>query len=152
MVRPRDIPEVTLIKGTEIYKKSYVLAGLCPQCQTQYSADRERVAGQTGSFDRVYINSAVYLKVGQNIWVDRVFSSVVLNAMDNFHASANAYTDFWNNTFGELCKGKPQYFTLPLFVQWTPSDFCRTLPFPTDPADSPSEFRWSPLEMTGFRY
>jgi len=107
MVRPRDIPEVTLIKGTEIYKKSYVLTGHCPQCQTQYSADRERVVGQTGSFDRVYLNSAVYLKVGQNIWVDRIFSSAVLNAMYNFHASANAYTDFWNNTFGELCKGKP---------------------------------------------
>ena len=27
--------------------------------------------------------------------------------MYNFHASANPYTDFWNNTFGELCKGKP---------------------------------------------
>jgi hypothetical protein len=49
----------------------------------------------------------VHLKVGHNIWVDRVFSSTVLNAMYNFHASANAYTDFWNNTFGELCKGKP---------------------------------------------
>jgi len=49
----------------------------------------------------------VYLKVGQNIWVDRVFLSAVLNAMYNFHASANAYTDFWNNTFGELCEGKP---------------------------------------------
>jgi hypothetical protein len=36
-VRPQDIPEVTLIKGTEIYKKSYVHTGLCPQCQTQYS-------------------------------------------------------------------------------------------------------------------
>ncbi|EDR02933.1 uncharacterized protein LACBIDRAFT_331942 [Laccaria bicolor S238N-H82] len=105
-VRPRDIPEVTLIKGTDIYKKSYVLTGLCPKCQTQYSADRERVVGQTGSFDQVYLNSAVYLKVGQNVWVDCIFSSAVLNAMYNFHASANAYTDFWNNTFGELCKGK----------------------------------------------
>ena len=27
--------------------------------------------------------------------------------MYNFHASANVYTDFWNNTFGELCKEKP---------------------------------------------
>ena len=107
MVRPQDIPEVALIKGTEIYKKSYVLTGLCPQCQTQYTADQECVVGQTGSFDQVYLNSAVYLKVGQNIWVDRVFSSGVLNTMYNFHASANAYTDFWNNTFGELCKGKP---------------------------------------------
>ena len=32
-----------------------------------------------------------------------------------------------------------QYFTLPLLVQWTPSDFHRTLPFPTDSVDSLSE-------------
>ena len=41
-----------------------------------------------------------------------------------------------------------QYFTLPLLVQWTPSDFHQTLPFPMDSVDSPSEsvgHDWIPL-------
>ena len=44
-----------------------------------------------------------------------------------------------------------QYFTLPLLVQQTPMDFRRTLPFPTDSADSPLKVHRSPLDMTGFR-
>ena len=50
-------------------------------------------------YTRVYLNSAKYLKVGQNLWVDRIFSNAVLNAMYSFHASAAAYTEFWNNSF-----------------------------------------------------
>ena len=47
--------------------------------------------------------------------------------------------------------GSLQYFTLPLLVQQTPTDFHRTLPFLMDSADSPSEVRRSLLDMTGFR-
>ena len=43
-----------------------------------------------------------------------------------------------------------QYFTLPLLFRQIPTDFHRTLPFPTDPADSPSEVCRSPLDMAGF--
>jgi hypothetical protein len=32
--------------------------------------------------------------------VDRLFSSAAVNAMYNFHASATAYAEFWNNSFG----------------------------------------------------
>ena len=46
------------------------------------------------------MNSARYLKVGQNTWVDREFSNSVLNGIYNFHASAAAYTKYWNNSFG----------------------------------------------------
>jgi len=49
---------------------------------------------------RVYLNSAKYLKVGKSLWVDRLFSTSVINAMYNFHASASAYAEYWNNTFG----------------------------------------------------
>jgi len=42
-----------------------------------------------------------------------------------------------------------QYFTLPLLFQWIPTDFRQTLPFPTDPADSPLDFQRSPLESIG---
>ena len=41
-----------------------------------------------------------------------------------------------------------QYFTLPLLVQQIPMDFCQTLPFLMDSADSPSEsvgHDWIPL-------
>jgi len=62
---------------------------------------------------------------------------------------------------GELCSrfttafrmnflGSKQYFTLPLLFQQILMDFRRTLPFPTDPADSPSDFCWNPSEMTKF--
>ena len=44
-----------------------------------------------------------------------------------------------------------QYFTLPLPVQRTLTDFRRTLPFLMDSADSPSEVHQSPLDMTGYR-
>ena len=50
-------------------------------------------------FNRVYLNSAKYLKVGQTLWVDRVFANAVVNGMYSFHASASAYTEFWNNSF-----------------------------------------------------
>ncbi|KAF8240964.1 hypothetical protein L208DRAFT_1230032, partial [Tricholoma matsutake] len=49
----------------------------------------------------LYLNSAKYLKVGQSVWVDQVFSNAVVNAMYSFHASASAYTEFWNNSFGK---------------------------------------------------
>ena len=37
----RDIPRVTLIKGSTIYEDAQVLTGRCPQCKTTYLADRE---------------------------------------------------------------------------------------------------------------
>jgi hypothetical protein len=46
------------------------------------------------------LNSARYIKVGQNTWVDREFSNSVLNGIYSFHASAAAYTEYWNNSFG----------------------------------------------------
>ena len=94
----RDIPRVTLIKGSTIYEDVQVLTGRCPQCQTIYLADRERVITDDRC-SRVYLNSARYLKIGQALWVDRKFSNAVVHAMFSFHASASAYTEFWNNSF-----------------------------------------------------
>jgi len=45
----------------------------------------------------------------------------------------------------------PVYFTLPPLFRRIPTDFHRTLPIPTDPADSPSDFQWIPLDLTKFR-
>jgi len=99
----RDVPLVTLIKGHKICKNSPVLTGKCPGCDTLYSADHERFLHKFGDSEqpkRVYLNSAKYLKLGTNLWVDRLFASSVINAMYSFHASASAYAQYWNITFG----------------------------------------------------
>ena len=71
-----------------------------------YSADHEKVLQNAANNDYtcVYLNSALYVKIGQSLWVDRIFSTVVLNAMYSFHASASAYVEFWNNSFGTIDK------------------------------------------------
>jgi hypothetical protein len=97
----RDIPEVTLIKGTKIHDKALVLSGRCPNCQTKYYADHETVLqpGGQNSWRRYYLNSAKYVKIGQQLWVDRVFSGAVLNGHYSFHASSSALAEFWSDSF-----------------------------------------------------
>jgi hypothetical protein len=97
--RQRDTPYVTLIKGTKIYDKVPMLAGHCTQCQTLYYADHERSLNADKSLTKLYLNSAKYLKVGQTVWVDRTFSNAVVHGTYNFHASASAFSEFWNESF-----------------------------------------------------
>ena len=99
-IRYRDIPMVNLIKGRKNISNVPVLTGRCPSCNTSYSADHERFIDDNNQWNRVYLNSARYLKVGQSTWVDREFSNSVLNGIYNFHASAAAYTEYWNSSFG----------------------------------------------------
>jgi hypothetical protein len=101
--RERDIPMVTLIKDHRVHQDVPVLMGKCPRCETLYVADHERFQDTSivqNNFKRVYLNSAKYLKIGKSLWVDRLFATSVINAMYNFHASASAYAEYWNNTFG----------------------------------------------------
>jgi len=109
----QDIPKVTLIKSTAIYKNVPVLTGRCPTCSTLYSADRERVVKNAArkEYTCVYLNSALYLKVGQSVWVDRIFSTAVLNGMYSFHGSSSAYGEFWNNSFGTIDKDNEYQIT-----------------------------------------
>ena len=111
ITKVRDIPKVTLIKNSTIYENVQVLTGRCPKCKTLYLADRERVVQPDNKYTRVYLNSAKFLKVGQSIWVDRIFSNAVLNAMYSFHASAAAYTEFWNNSFWNHQQGNSKKIT-----------------------------------------
>jgi len=114
--RWRDVPKVTLIKGksllytsdnllsnifkgTTLFDDAYVVPGKCPKCLHIYYADHDHIPGQIPM--RTFLNSAKYLKVGQSVWVDRVFSNAVLAGMYHFHASATAYTAFWNSSFWE---------------------------------------------------
>jgi hypothetical protein len=101
VTKTRDIPKVTLIKGSRSYNNTHVLTGKCPTCQTLYLADHERAPdnNEEKTYSRVYLNSAKYLKVGHSLWVDRMFSSGVLNGIYSFHASAAAYMEYWNNTY-----------------------------------------------------
>lgn len=100
--KDRDIPHSKLIIGTTIHDNVPVLTGKCPLCDTRYAADRERYLDQTDktTWKRLYTNKARYLKAGQNLWVDRSFSKAVMNGMFSFHASSQAYTQFWNNSYG----------------------------------------------------
>jgi hypothetical protein len=71
-----------------------------------YSSDHERFSekDEEKQFTKLYLNSAKYVKIGQSIWIDRIFSNAVVNAMYSFHTSASTYMKFWNNSFGKTQK------------------------------------------------
>jgi hypothetical protein len=113
-----DIPSVTLIKGTTIHENAHVLTGKCPDCQTIYQADHERAqVEEQNRWNRVYLNSAKYLKVGRNTWVDRVFSKAVVNGMYSFHASSAAFAEFWSNSYSRGVKSITRRQVWHTFVQ-----------------------------------
>jgi hypothetical protein len=97
---------VTLVKNNMIYENVSVLTGKCPNCTTLYSSDHECFPekDEEKQFTKLYLNSAKYVKIGQSIWVDHIFSNAVVNAMYSFHASALTYMEFWNNSFGKTQK------------------------------------------------
>jgi len=98
VTRIRDIPLVTLINGFDVYEDCPVLAGKCTECDTLYYADHERaLIEERAKFSRVYLNTARYLKVGQNTWVDRSFSHAVVSGVYHFHASVASYAEYWND-------------------------------------------------------
>jgi CxC5 like cysteine cluster associated with KDZ transposases len=114
--RDCDTPRATLVKGTKIYKEVYVLSGKCPLCKTIYYADHETSAPiDKNSGDdngtKFYLNNAKYLKVGQSVWVDRVFSGGVVNGIYHFHGSSSAFAEFWNDTFWSSQKTQSRKIT-----------------------------------------
>ena len=96
--RDRDVPRVTLVKDSRIYDNVHVLSARCTCCKTKYYADHES-SNSNGTRMRFYLNSAKYLKIGQSVWVDRIFSGAVVNGIYSFHASSSAFAEFWNDTF-----------------------------------------------------
>jgi hypothetical protein len=102
--RARDVPKVVLIKGTRIHEDVSLLAGECTGCNTLYYPDHEttRVRDGVGGLvheNTLYSNDAKFLKIGSNVWVDRAFSTAVLNGVYSFHASTAAYAEFWNESY-----------------------------------------------------
>ncbi|KAF8809167.1 hypothetical protein BYT27DRAFT_7285400, partial [Phlegmacium glaucopus] len=90
----------TLIKGTKIFKNVSVMSAYCPKCNTSYFVDHEAY-GPSHQRKRTYLNDACYIKIGQSTYVDRIFSTAVINGTYSFHASTAAYAEFWTNSFGK---------------------------------------------------
>ena len=97
-LRERDISKVTLLRGSECFEKVPVLAGRCPKCSTMFWADHESFTDNNRQL-ALYLPNAKYLKVGKQVWVDRIVSKAVVNANYSFHASTAAITEFWNYSF-----------------------------------------------------
>ena len=115
--RQQQIPEVTLIKGTNIFKKVSILTAHCPKCKAIYCVDHETY-GPLNARKKAYLNDAYYLKIGQSTYVDRVFSKAVLNGTYSFHASTAAYAEFWTNSFGKSHSVKlPRWLIWQAFIQ-----------------------------------
>jgi hypothetical protein len=95
--RPRDVPLVTLIEDNISYEDVPILTGKCMQCGAMYYADHECFQDNYGSWTKCYLNSTRFIKIGQSTWVDRNFTHSVLSGMYNFHASASAYMQYWND-------------------------------------------------------
>jgi hypothetical protein len=108
VTRNCNISLVTLIKCFTIHENCPVLAGKSTACNTTYYPDHERapIDIDQQQHSKVYLNSARYLKIGQNTWVDRMFSNAVLSGIYHFHASAAAYAEFWNDAIWKLQPGK----------------------------------------------
>ena len=98
---PNQLAEATLIKGSEIFTGVIILSGQCSNCKTHYFADHENYPQVEGPRKRVHLNNAKYLKIGQSLYVDWIFSKAVINGTYSFHASAAAYAEFWTNSYGK---------------------------------------------------
>ncbi|KAH6896214.1 hypothetical protein BKA70DRAFT_1529256 [Coprinopsis sp. MPI-PUGE-AT-0042] len=93
-MKKEEIAQVTLIKGAKPYSHAFVIGGRCDRCKTSYMADH----AYRGP-DKTFINDAFYLKIGNSRWGDRVFTQSVCNAIYSFHASAQAFTEYFNDSY-----------------------------------------------------
>jgi hypothetical protein len=64
--RQRDMPLVTLIQGSSIFKNVGVLTGECKTCNSTYHADHQ-VHHNRGDQTETFLNFAKYLQIGSNI-------------------------------------------------------------------------------------
>ena len=134
--RQSQIPEVTLIKGSKIFKNVSVLTGHCPNCKTAYFVDHEKY-GPSQERKKTFLNDAKYLKVGQSTYVDRVFSNAVINGIYSFHASTAAYAEFWTNSFGKANSVKlPRRHVWQTFIQESIRRISHTLEITFETNDS----------------
>ncbi|KAH6918847.1 hypothetical protein BKA70DRAFT_1416842 [Coprinopsis sp. MPI-PUGE-AT-0042] len=93
-MKKEEIAQVTPIKGAKPYSHAFAIGGCCDRCKTSYMADHTYRGP-----DKTFINDAPYLKIGNSRWGDRVFTQSVCHAIYSFHASAQAFTEYFNNSY-----------------------------------------------------
>ncbi|KIJ92679.1 hypothetical protein K443DRAFT_113196, partial [Laccaria amethystina LaAM-08-1] len=80
------------------------LLGFYPFNNKQKFTDHERTASTVNTETmQLYLNSALYIKVGQKLWVDRKFSTSVMNGIYHLHASTSSWANYFNDTYGTDC-------------------------------------------------
>ena len=100
-----DVAQVNLIKSSTYHPYSYVVGARCGHgtgagCKTTYLPDtRYWSTPDTDHKEELLQPDARYLKIGQSLGSDHVFSSALCNATYNLHASSSAYKEFWNDSF-----------------------------------------------------
>ena len=95
-----QVPHVALHRGSSVCNYAWVLAGHCSRCDTSYYADHDRRWNpDRQEFYDCQVNSAKYLKLGKDVWADRIFTNSVVNAVYSFHASTSAFAEFYNEAF-----------------------------------------------------
>ncbi|KAF9492992.1 hypothetical protein BDN71DRAFT_1508969 [Pleurotus eryngii] len=95
-----DVSKVTMLRGSECFEKVPVLAERCLACSSMFWADHESFNDPANNCClAVHLPDAKYLKVGTQVWVDRLVSRAIVNANYSFHASIAAVTEFWNYSF-----------------------------------------------------
>jgi len=97
-IKRRDIPTVNLIKDFQIHENVGILSGQCGVCYTIYYADHKCIIKSNEPNAEILLRSAKYIKLGTNLWADRVFCGTVLNGIYNFYSSASAFAEFWNHS------------------------------------------------------
>jgi hypothetical protein len=86
----------SLVQETRDHDVPHVLSGQCPECDIRYYADHEnsQATPEMNSRVRLYLESAKYIKIGQDLCVDHVFSGTIVNGSYSFHASSVALAEF----------------------------------------------------------
>ncbi|EDR09218.1 uncharacterized protein LACBIDRAFT_326641 [Laccaria bicolor S238N-H82] len=80
------------------------LLGLYPYNNKQKFTDHECTALTADTeVMQLYLNSALYIKVGQKLWVDCKFSTSVINGTYHLHASTCGWANYFNDTYGNDC-------------------------------------------------
>jgi len=105
---------VKLVKGSDIYQNVPVLTGQCFKCKTLYQQTMKvsvkLYLKEKPKTQRIYLNSAKYLKVGQSVWVDRVFSMLWLMECTVFMHQLQHIQNM-EHSFGVFAEDKPLELT-----------------------------------------
>lgn len=101
--KEEDIPVITVIQGTTMHTNAKLIAGKCTVCKSKYypgysshphvdDPDNEKANL------RYFTPDALFLKIGRNLWVDRIFAYALLQALYTF-ANFSSYAVYWTKCY-----------------------------------------------------